>query len=384
MAIPLSDNMQTNAPKSTDSRYNDNLKPWSSISAVNSGISQYVRYTGLTVNIEGEEYWYKTGITDTDLMIKNDFLKLDQSTPQNVSGGTPMFNTLGHNIGYVETGLEAVGTRYWDADNHTTTLVLENGVKLQEGQEAHIWVKNGWTDTLINGTPVSIIPSSGQHTVVGPVDITVSSSAFAFIGLTTQDIEKNQFGYVTVRGEVRNINTDHLIEGLPSYVDISGGTTSIYPTPPNYITFVGLVEYSHQSQGRINLLPAIVPRLCDLSDVDGTPLTATGQIPVWNNDTQYFDFNINISGLTGQSYIIGTTLNVDIVSEYTPTSGVTIENVLIKNGVVTPDSFTVTGLPDASGSTGGFIYVSNESGGAQMAFSDGTDWRRFTDRNVVS
>lgn len=31
-----------------------------------------------------------------------------------------------------------------------------------------------------------------------------------------------------------------------------------------------------------------------------------------------------------------------------------------------------------------FVYVSDESGGAQMAFSDGTNWRRFTDRAVVT
>ena len=30
------------------------------------------------------------------------------------------------------------------------------------------------------------------------------------------------------------------------------------------------------------------------------------------------------------------------------------------------------------------IYVSNESGGAVIAFSDGTNWRRVTDRAVIS
>lgn len=30
------------------------------------------------------------------------------------------------------------------------------------------------------------------------------------------------------------------------------------------------------------------------------------------------------------------------------------------------------------------IYVSNEAGGAVPAFSDGSNWRRVTDRNVVS
>lgn len=46
-------------------------------------------------------------------------------------------------------------------------------------------------------------------------------------------------------------------------------------------------------------------------------------------------------------------------------------------------SFTVSTLPSAS-VAGRLIYVSNESGGAVVAFSDGTNWRRMTDRNIVS
>ena len=48
-------------------------------------------------------------------------------------------------------------------------------------------------------------------------------------------------------------------------------------------------------------------------------------------------------------------------------------------------SFTVAGVPSASTyGAGSLIYVSNESGGACVAFSDGTNWRRVTDRAVVS
>lgn len=46
-------------------------------------------------------------------------------------------------------------------------------------------------------------------------------------------------------------------------------------------------------------------------------------------------------------------------------------------------AYTVGTLP-AVGSAGGQIYVSNEAGGAVPAFSDGTNWRRVTDRAVVS
>jgi len=45
-------------------------------------------------------------------------------------------------------------------------------------------------------------------------------------------------------------------------------------------------------------------------------------------------------------------------------------------------SYTVGTLP--GGAAGTIIYVSNESGGAVLAFSDGTNWRRVTDRAIVS
>ena len=45
--------------------------------------------------------------------------------------------------------------------------------------------------------------------------------------------------------------------------------------------------------------------------------------------------------------------------------------------------YTVATLPSAA-PAGRIIYVSNETGGAVLAFSDGTDWRRVTDRAIVS
>lgn len=47
-------------------------------------------------------------------------------------------------------------------------------------------------------------------------------------------------------------------------------------------------------------------------------------------------------------------------------------------------SFTVATLPAAATFERRWIYVSDEAGGGVPAFSDGTDWRRATDRAVVS
>ena len=50
-----------------------------------------------------------------------------------------------------------------------------------------------------------------------------------------------------------------------------------------------------------------------------------------------------------------------------------------------PESYSASSLPSASEEgEGKMIYVFNESGGAVIAFSDGTNWRRVTDREVVS
>jgi hypothetical protein len=46
--------------------------------------------------------------------------------------------------------------------------------------------------------------------------------------------------------------------------------------------------------------------------------------------------------------------------------------------------YAVADMPAASLYSGAMIYVSDESGGAVLAFSDGSDWRRVTDRAIVS
>ena len=47
-------------------------------------------------------------------------------------------------------------------------------------------------------------------------------------------------------------------------------------------------------------------------------------------------------------------------------------------------TYTVATLPSAASYPRGVIFVSNESGGATIAFSDATNWRRVQDRAIVS
>lgn len=54
------------------------------------------------------------------------------------------------------------------------------------------------------------------------------------------------------------------------------------------------------------------------------------------------------------------------------------------DGPVRVKSYAKASLPAASAGAGQMIYVSDEAGGAVIAFSDGTNWRRVSDRAVVS
>lgn len=53
------------------------------------------------------------------------------------------------------------------------------------------------------------------------------------------------------------------------------------------------------------------------------------------------------------------------------------------NGV-NPSLLTVATVPAAADNTGKMLFISDETGGATMAFSDGTDWRRVQDRAIIS
>lgn len=107
------------------------------------------------------------------------------------------------------------------------------------------------------------------------------------------------------------------------------------------------------------------------------------------------DIYILPTGRTGAVWATFTVADLVIYSAgtwyaYAPVSGVVVNvaGVLKRwNGsayvpVVLP-SYTVAGIPSAT-VVGQMIYVTDETGGAVPAFSDGTNFRRVTDRAIVS
>lgn len=80
MGIILNDNIKINAGKPSESKYlSTGNTVYLSISEVTgtTGVPISERYLGLTVNINNTEYWFKTGVTNTDLIEK----KYDSTIP---------------------------------------------------------------------------------------------------------------------------------------------------------------------------------------------------------------------------------------------------------------------------------------------------------------
>lgn len=228
-------------------------------------------------------------------------------------------NSLLFNTTTVATTSRA-GLLQWNATEDTLDIGMSNGTVMQQvGQENFIYVKNQTGGTLTNGKPVMY---SGAVGVSGRIkaqyaiaDGTLPSSYI--LGITTQDITNGNDGFVTSFGKVRGIDTtgatygETWADGDLLYVSATtpGALTNVAPSAPNYQIAVASVVTAHAVTGTIFVRSAYTSKLVDLADVNGTALTTSGQIPVWDAINQYFDFTQNINNK--QNLISTSTLSVN-------------------------------------------------------------------------
>ena len=97
---------------------------------------------------------------------------------------------------------------------HTLTLYNdEPDIALQIGQEQYIRVRNNTAATIGNGTAVLINDAHGNAAPTISGAIASSEANSQAIGLATHSIEAGSFGYVTMYGIVRDIDTSEFSAG---------------------------------------------------------------------------------------------------------------------------------------------------------------------------
>lgn len=226
---------------------------------------------------------------------------IDQTNPQTLVGtwtfpNASVTNTLKFGNSPTLPGTLGLGELFWNQSKGCLSYGLENGSN-EIGQEIFLNCVNLEENPMVDGDIVSVSAISGNRLGVKLTDATNSTSARACIGMVTNGAIKNGIVRVTTFGLVHNLNTQGLTEGVACYVDPAhpGKIIQTMPQAPNYTIALGVVMVSHQNQGVFACRVLWIPSFTDLSDVDGTPLTLSGQIPIWDNSRKVFDFTSNIN-----------------------------------------------------------------------------------------
>lgn len=148
-----------------------------------------------------------------------------------------------------------VGKFYWNETKGTYDFGLKNNVTLQLGQEQYVYGKA--YSAISNGQLVMYRTSQGGHILFEPANFTqLSTNPDLIIGVATQDIALNDFGYITTFGEVNTLNTSSFADGGTLYFGSGNVLQNTAPTGSHFI--VGRVNRSHATQGSIFVKPYFV------------------------------------------------------------------------------------------------------------------------------
>ena len=131
----------------------------------------------------------------------------------------------------------------WNEDDGTIDVGMNDEVVLQVGQEMQYYAKNTSGGDILNGTPVMFtgtLGASGKLTF-GKAVADGSQPAIYMMGVATEDIPNNGFGYITSFGKVRGFNTSGTPYGetwndgdIIYFSPAAAGTwTNVRPTAPN-------------------------------------------------------------------------------------------------------------------------------------------------------
>jgi hypothetical protein len=162
------------------------------------------------------------------------------------------------------TVTRATGRVWWDSDDSAQTLAIGmagTNATMQVGQETYYRVKASSAITegqvvMFTGT----LGASGALTGAPATGLTAATASYV-MGVATEDIALNGWGYVTWFGVVRNIDTtggaEAWVDGQILYYDptVAGGLTKNLPAAPNAKVQVAAVVHA-AANGSLFIRPA--------------------------------------------------------------------------------------------------------------------------------
>lgn len=205
--------------------------------------------------------------------------------------------------------------------------------------ELQVECKNTSGSIIPKGTPVYITGTVGATNVIEVSPSNAGNSAtMPAVGLTTEQIEINGTGHVTLIGVVQGMNTNSYIVGQTLYVAVGGGLTNVKPTgATELIQNIGKVGRVNTNNGEIIVTgPGRTNDVPNSISIPGS-LTINGDLTVNGTTT-----NINTTNLVveDKNIIIGdTTTPTDVTADG---GGITLKGTTDKtiNWVDATDAWT--------------------------------------------
>lgn len=395
--------------------YNDNGTVYTDIDEVNYQLKEGIRYIGLTVNISNEEYWYKDGIDDSNLVIKG-VGGSGSSVHDGSPGNIPMLNsntnaytsspiTSDSNLVKIADGNELVLEQnkniieYEIGSRIFATLPENTGVQLIGiNSDDIVYLPDYQSTTLYKFTP------DGVRSIVGTTNISPARSIFidtdnrVYTGNAAGDCSRvnldgtiSSFGsygassYGIVTDEDGNIYRTRGGQNVIMKIDTSGTETTFATLPgssnPNGICRDSLGNFYTANFGSNN---------CSKISPDGLTITIHGttsnypsEIVIDSNDTVYIA-NTNGSNTVTKITSDGTTSTISNISGTNNIQAITIDsddNIYICNSGTNDGLYSVTKITndiptlfgytttvpgqntpyDIAVSTSGIVYTANVS-----------------------
>jgi hypothetical protein len=202
---------------------------------------------------------------------------------------------------------QAKGRLLWNENNGSLTLGLNNNLVNTIGLDNYVLVRNQTGTTIQKGRVVSILGSNStnEKILITPSVGNGTINTNRILGVTAENIDNNQNGYVVVRGRVSGINTTGSIysqtwaDGDLIYLNstLPGGLTNTRPIGSNLKGLIGVVVKADSSNGILEINQNLTHNLGDLNNVTiGTVsnrniLLYNSTSGVWDNRTLAYLLN---------------------------------------------------------------------------------------------
>lgn len=255
----------------------------------------------------------------------------------------------------------ADGSLYWDSADGTSTLslIMAGGNVVQQiGEETYYRIKA--SSAITNGQAVMFtgtVGASGGLTGAPASGLTDATSTY-FMGVATEDIALNGWGYVTNFGLVRGVDTSG---GAESWTDgqilyynpsVAGGLTKNVPSAPAAkIQVAVVVNAASGGSGSLFVRPTINVSLEDLNDVE-TASASTNDLLQYDGSKWTHSQPSTITGIGSANNLAGGAANQ---VPYQTASGTTsfVAAPTVSNTVLT---WNGTALTWAAGGGGSSIF----------------------------